>query len=179
MKSDLLASMALTFFTTAIFSVGGLSAMLPEIHRQVVEVHGWLGNEAFATAFALSQIAPGPNILMMTMLGWRIAGWAGLAVATIATVVPTSVLSLIAGRAENRIAHTRWYALTKRAFPPLVVGLICASALVTAQAAIDSWLGYGLMAGVAVFIALTRHNPLLPLSIATVIGVIAARLGWF
>jgi chromate transporter len=62
MKTDLLLAMGLTFFTTAIFSVGGISAMIPEVHRQVVEVHGWLGNDTFASAFALSQIAPGPNI---------------------------------------------------------------------------------------------------------------------
>jgi hypothetical protein len=73
MKTDLLFALGLTFFTTAIFSVGGISAMIPEVHRQVVEVHGWLGNESFATAFALSQIAPGPNILMMSMLGWCLA----------------------------------------------------------------------------------------------------------
>lgn len=179
MKADLLGSMALAFFTTAIFSVGGISAMIPEIHRQVVETHGWLGNDSFASAFALSQIAPGPNILLMTMLGWRIAGWSGLAVATLATILPTSALSLIAGRAENRISHARWYALTKQSFPPLVVGLICASALVTAQAAVDQWLGYVLVGGVAVFVATSRRNPLVPLSVATVIGVIAARLGYF
>jgi chromate transporter len=142
-------------------------------------VHGWLSNDSFASAFALSQIAPGPNILMMTMLGWRIAGWGGLIVATLATIVPTSALSLVAGRAESRIEHARWYAITKRSFPPLVVGLICASALVTAQAAIDRWLGIVFAGFVAVFIATRRSNPLLPLAIVTVAGVIAGRLGFF
>src|SRR4051794_25344851 len=115
MKNDLLVAMGLSFFTTAIFSVGGISAMIPEVHRQVVEIHGWLGNDSFASAFALSQTAPGPNILLMTMPGWRIAGWSGLAVATLATILPTSALALVAGRAENRISHARWYGLTKRA----------------------------------------------------------------
>lgn len=179
MKTDLLVAVGVSFFTTALVSVGGLSAMIPEIHRQIVDVHQWMTNDTFASAFAISQIAPGPNILMMSIFGWRIAGFAGLVVATLATIVPTSALALIAGRAENRIAHARWYALTKRAFPPLVVGLICASALVTGEAAIDRWLGYVLMAGVAVFVATKRANPLVPLSIATVIGVIASRFGYF
>ena len=81
-NDDLLWAMALTFFTTAIFSFGGIATMIPEIHRQAVDIRGWLGNDDFATAFALSQIAPGPNILLMSMIGWRVAGWAGLAVAT-------------------------------------------------------------------------------------------------
>jgi hypothetical protein len=86
---------------------------------------------------------------------------------------------LIAGRAENRISHSRWYSLMKRSFPPLVVGLICASALVTAQAAIDRWFGYVLTLGVAVFVAVSRKNPLVPLSVATLAGIIAGRLGYF
>lgn len=179
MKGDVLWGLALTFFTTAIFSVGGISTMIPEIHRQVVETHGWLNNDAFASAFALSQVAPGPNILLMTILGWRIAGWSGMAVATIATILPTSAIALAAGRAEARIAHARWYALTKRSFPPLVVGLICASALVTAQASIDSVLGVLITAGVAIFVATLRANPLVPLAIATAVGILAARLGYY
>ncbi len=108
-NDDLLWAMALTFFTTAIFSFGGIATMIPEIHRQAVDIRGWLGNDDFATAFALSQIAPGPNILLMSMIGWRVAGWAGLAVATLATIVPTSLIALLAGRGEARIANTRWY----------------------------------------------------------------------
>jgi chromate transporter len=178
-KNDVLWAMGLTFFTTALFSVGGISAMIPEIHRQAVEVQHWMGDDQFAQAFALSQVAPGPNILLMTLLGWRVAGWPGLAVATLATILPTSAIALMAGRGEKRLAHARWYMMTKRSLPPLVVGLICASALVTAQAAIHHWLGIVLAAGVAIHVALARTNPLVPLSVATLIGVVAARFGYF
>jgi chromate transporter len=179
MKDDILWQLGFAFLFTAIISVGGISTMIPEIHRQIVETRGWMTNEQFATAFAISQVAPGPNILMMTMMGWRIAGWAGLTVATLATIIPTSIIALMAGRAEERIEHARWYAMTKRALPPLVVGLICASALITAQAAITDWLGVVLAAGVALFMATTRSNPLVPLSVAVVIGIVAARFGYF
>lgn len=179
MKDDQLFAIALTFFTTAIFSVGGISTMIPEIHRQVVEVHGWLGNDQFATAFALSQIAPGPNILLMTMAGWRIAGWSGLAVATLATILPTSLIALMAGRGEGRLANARWYAMSKRALPPLVVGLIMASGMVTAQATVSDLVGVLITAGVAAHITLARTNPLIPLAVAVLVGILAARLGFF
>ena len=179
MKSDILWPMALTFFTTALFSVGGISAMIPEIHRSAVDVHRWMTDEQFAAAFALSQIAPGPNILLMTLIGWRVAGLSGLIVATLATILPTSALSLMAGRGEKRLQHARWYAMTKRSLPPLVVGLICASALVTAQAAIHEWLGVALAVGVAIHVAVSRTNPLVPLSVAVMVGVIAGRLGFY
>ncbi len=178
-NDDLLWAMALTFFTTAIFSFGGIATMIPEIHRQAVDIRGWLGNDDFATAFALSQIAPGPNILLMSMIGWRVAGWAGLAVATLATIVPTSLIALLAGRGEARIANTRWYMIAKRALPPIVVGLILSSGVVTGHAAIDHWLGVAIAGGVAIHIALSRTNPLIPLGIGTAIGIAAARLGFF
>ena len=36
--------------------------------------------------------------MILSLVGWRLAGVAGLAVATAATVIPTSVLALAAGR---------------------------------------------------------------------------------
>ena len=85
MNWDVVLLMAHNFAKIAIVSVGGISVMIPEIHRQVVEVDAWMTNAQFASAFALSQVAPGPNILLMSLVGWRVAGFAGMAVATAAT----------------------------------------------------------------------------------------------
>ena len=178
MKTDVLMTVAATFAVTALVSVGGIAAMIPEIHRQSVEVHGWMNDAQFATTFAISQIAPGPNILLMSLVGWRVAGFAGLIVTTLATVIPTSLVALIAHRAEVRLSKANWYALTRRSIPPIVVGLIVASALVTARAAITNYLGVAIALGVALQVTLTRTNPLIPLFVAIVIGIIAGRFGY-
>jgi chromate transporter len=178
MKIDILVTMATTFATTAIVSVGGIQSMIPEIHRQAVDVYGWMDNAQFATTFAISQIAPGPNILIMSLMGWRIAGFVGLIVATLATIMPTSLLALAAHRAEARLLHAHWYAVTRRSLPPIIVGLIVASALVTAKAAITAPMGIVIACGVALYVTLTRTNPLIPLSIAVVCGIVAGRLGF-
>ena len=49
MNQNVLVTMALTFATTALVSVGGIAAMIPEIHRQVVGVYGWMDDAQFAT----------------------------------------------------------------------------------------------------------------------------------
>ena len=41
------------------------------------------------------------------------------------------------------------------------------------------WFGYVLTLGVALFVAVSRKNPLVPLSVATLAGIIAGRLGYF
>jgi chromate transporter len=177
MTGSALLAMALTFATAAIVSIGGIAAMIPEIHRQAVDVYHWMDNAQFATTFAISQIAPGPNILFMSLIGYRVQGFAGLAVATLATVLPTSLIALIAGRLEEKLLHARWYSISRRSLPPIVVGLILASGMITAQAAITGRAGLLIAVGVAVTVATTRTNPLLPLGAAIVIGVFAGRLG--
>ena len=178
MKTDVLMTLAATFAVTALVSVGGIAAMIPEIHRQSVEVYGWMNDAQFATTFAISQIAPGPNILLMSLVGWRVAGLAGLIVTTLATVIPTSLVALAAHRAEVRLSKANWYAITRRSIPPIVVGLIVASAVVTARAAITNTLGVAIALGVALHVTLTRTNPLIPLFIAIAVGVIAGRFGF-
>jgi chromate transporter len=173
----LLVTMAETFSSAAIVSFGGIAAMIPEIHRQAVDVYQWMDNAQFATTFAISQIAPGPNILLMSLIGYRVQGLAGLFVATSATVVPTSLLALAAGRLENRLSHARWYAVSRRSLPPIVVGLIAASGAITATAAISNVVGAIIAATVAATVASTRMNPLIPLSAAIAVGIIAERLG--
>ncbi len=178
MSQNVLVTMALTFATTALVSVGGIAAMIPEIHRQAVGVYGWMNDAEFATTFAISQIAPGPNILLMSLIGWRVAGFAGLMVATLSTVIPTSLVALAAHRAETRLKRANWYAVTRRSLPPIVVGLIVASATVTGRAAITGPLGVAIAVGVALHVTLTKTNPLAPLFVAIAVGVIAGRLGY-
>ena len=106
------------------------------------------------------------------------AGFAGLIVATLSTVIPTEFVALAAHRAETRLKRANWYAVTRRSLPPIVVGLIVASAAVTGRAAISSYLGVAIALGVALHITLTKSNPLVPLFGAIVVGVIAGRLGY-
>ena len=161
MNWDVLLLMAHNFAKIAIVSVGGISVMIPEIHRQVVEVDAWMTNAQFASAFALSQVAPGPNILLMSLVGWRVAGFAGMAVATAATIIPTSILSVLASRLESQLTHAKWYSVTRKSLPPLIVGLIFSSGIVTAKATGLDTLGFIIVAFVAIYFYFYKSNPLI------------------
>lgn len=95
--SGSLRALATTFAALSLVSIGGPTATLPEIHRQVVSVLGWMDDQTFAHLFAISQIAPGPNILVVSLIGWQVAGFAGLMVATLASLAPSSLLAFGAG----------------------------------------------------------------------------------
>ncbi|HKU96204.1 MAG TPA: chromate transporter [Vineibacter sp.] len=177
MKDDLLLQVALTFASLSLVSIGGANVVVPEIHRQVVEQFAWMDDATFASLFAIAQAAPGPNVLLVSLVGWHVAGAAGLGVATIAILLPSGVLAFAAGRLITRWADTRWVAIAKAGMVPVAVGLILASGVVMARAADHDALGVAITAATALFVLQSDRNPLWALAIAMVVGVGAARLG--
>ncbi len=86
MKPGLLSQLATTFGALSLLSIGGANATLPEVHRQVVDHLHWMNDETFAKLVAIGQTAPGPNVLVISMIGWHMAGVLGMAVATVAII---------------------------------------------------------------------------------------------
>jgi chromate transporter len=119
----LLVQLARVFSMLSLVSIGGANATLPEIRRQVVEVRGWMTNAAFADVFAISHAAPGPNIIMVSLIGWQLAGLAGLLVTTLAIMVPSCTLAFVISRGLTRWADHHWIALLKAALVPVALGL--------------------------------------------------------
>jgi chromate transport protein ChrA len=57
------------------------------------DVHGWMSDAHFAQLFALAQAAPGPNIIVVGLIGWHVAGLAGMVVAMLAATGPSGLLA--------------------------------------------------------------------------------------
>jgi chromate transporter len=124
----------------------------------------------FADAFAISQLSPGPNVLIVTLIGYAVAGVAGALGATVAMCVPTAVLAYVVSRRLSRSGASRWPAVIQTALVPLSIGLMAASGLIVAQAADRNWLAVLLTVIVAVLAAATRLNPLWLLLAGAVLG---------
>ena len=86
-------SLAFRFGLMSLFAVGGANAAIPEMHRIAVDVQHWMTDTQFADVFAIAQLSPGPNVLIVTLIGYTVAGVAGALVATLAMCVPTAVLA--------------------------------------------------------------------------------------
>ena len=78
-----LFSLAFIFLQLSFLALGGGNAIIPELQRQVVDVHHWMTSREFSELFALAQAAPGPNMMITSLVGWRVAGIAGLLVSTV------------------------------------------------------------------------------------------------
>ena len=129
----------LTVFTQLSFvAIGGVNAIVPEVQRQVVDRHGWMTAQEFAALYALAQAAPGPNMLVSTLVGWRVAGLPGAALATFGMVGPSSALAYIASGAWHRFRARAWRRLVQAGLTPITVGLVAAgAALLTRSTSVD------------------------------------------
>ena len=89
-------ALAQIFTQLSVLAFGGGNTILPEMQRQVVDVHGWMTAADFSALFALGQAAPGPNLMVVTLVGWHVAGWSGMLVTTLAKFGPSSIITVIA-----------------------------------------------------------------------------------
>jgi chromate transporter len=144
----------------SLFALGGANAAIPELHRIAVEVNHWLTDRQFADIYAISQLSPGPNVLIVTLIGYAVAGFGGALVATLAMCVPTAALAYCVSRWLSRPGKSRWPSIIQAALVPLSIGLMAASALIVAQAADRSWAAVVLTLAVAAVAYATRFNPL-------------------
>jgi chromate transporter len=154
-----LFSIALTFSWLSLFAVGGAAAAIPEIHRIAVDLNHWMTDTQFADAYAISQLSPGPNVLIVSLMGYQVAGIAGALVATVAMCGPTAAMAYTVSRLLHRAGSSPWPALIQKALVPVSIGLMAASGLVVAVAADGSVVAALLTLAAAVIAAITRVNP--------------------
>jgi chromate transporter len=163
-------TLALTFGVMSLFAVGGANSAVPEMHRVAVDVHHWLTDKQFADVFAISQLSPGPNVLIVTLIGYAVAGLGGALVATLAMCLPTALLAYGVSRFLGRRSHARWPAIVQAALVPLSIGLMAASGLVLGLASDRTWVAALVTVGAAVLASLTRLNPLWLLATGGLLG---------
>lgn len=172
MRDDggILLTLAANFALLSLFAIGGANAAVPEIHRLAVELQHWMTDRQFADLFAISQMAPGPNVIIVTLIGYQAAGIAGAAVATMAMCGPTCVLTFFVARIWDRFRTARWRVAIQAGLVPVSVGLIAASAWVLALAAGQSYFALAITAVTAVIGFFTRLNPLWLFAAAGTLG---------
>lgn len=169
-RSDLTA-LSLHFLLLWFISVGGPSAILPDIHRYVVEVHQLLTSREFAEIYTVAQVAPGPNVMYVTLLGWHLAGWAGAAATTLPLLVPATTLTLLVGHLNERYPNAPIGRAIRRGLMPITVGLMFASATILMRAVNHDWRGY-LITLVTVAVVLRKPwNPLWLLGAGAAAGI--------
>ncbi|MGQ3027183.1 MAG: chromate transporter [Ferrovibrionaceae bacterium] len=168
-----LAQLFWQFAFLSLMAIGGANSIIAEIHRQVVDVQHWLSAQQFAAVFALAQAAPGPNVLVVSLIGWEVAGLAGALVATAGMCGPSCVLAYLAYRGWARYGTRPWAVAIQAGLTPITVGLLFSTGLLLATGGDNAWAGVAIAGFTAAVVLKSRINPLWLLAGAALVGIAA------
>ena len=165
-----LTDLLLLFGRLSLLMFGGGPTILPEMQRQVIEVHGWVTAREFAALFALAQASPGPNMLIVALIGWRVAGVAGALVAFGGLCAPSSILTYFASALWDRFRDKPWRRVIQRGLVPVTTGLIAAGAVMLAVTASTGWRTALVTLAATIVLTMTRTHPMLVLAGGAILG---------
>jgi chromate transporter len=168
--NDNLFTLAWTFGLMSLFAIGGALSAIPEMHRVAVDVNHWMSDRQFADMVAIAQLSPGPNVLVVTLIGFHVAGATGGLVATLAMCGPTAVVAYVVSRTFERSRNAQWPQLIQSALVPVSIGLMGASATILGLSVGQSWVAVVLVVASALVTLLTRLHPLLMLGVGGCLG---------
>jgi len=168
----MLLELTLYFMLLSLISVGGMPSVLPELQRYVVDVKGWIMPEEFMQIFAVGQAAPGPNVLIASLIGWKVAGLGGALLALAAMCGPAAVLAWWVADLWERFKDSPWRKAVQRAIAPIVVGLILSGGFILATPGAPDWRLWAIAVASAAGMLLSRINPLWLLAAGGVLGAV-------
>jgi chromate transporter len=168
----ILLELAWRFALVSAIAFGGATAVIPEMHRFLVERNHWIDDTTFASLFAISQASPGPNVLFVALFGWQVAGLAGAIVSTLAMCGPSSVVALAFEHYTGAHRDARWMTTIRRALAPLTIGLLMATGATLAQGTDHSIAAIALTIGTVAVGLRTKFNPLWAIAAGAIIGAL-------
>ena len=169
-----LAALFAHFMLLSLLAVGGAIATAPDMHRFVVADRGWLSDAQFSASIALAQAAPGPNVLFVAVIGWNIAGLAGVVATLAGNLLPSTTLALSANRWGERHRQARALRAFKAGMAPLTLGLLLATGWILTEPTRDRWACAALVGGTVLLMLRTRLGPLWPIAAGALVGA----CGW-
>lgn len=105
-------------------SFGGGAATLYLIRRAVVDQQRWLSADEFTRSWAVCQIAPGINLLGLTILvGWHVGRVRGVLLALAGLLIPSVVLTILLTALYAQIQALGWVQAGMNGLIPATVGL--------------------------------------------------------
>ena len=168
------AQLFVHFAMLSLLAVGGAITTVPEMQRWVVEQRGWLDDAQFNGSIALAQAAPGPNVLFVAVIGFNVAGLAGVAATLGGSLLPSTLVALNFARWVEPRREAPGVRAFVQGLAPLTIGLLLSTGWLLAEPVGAEPLAWILVVATVSFMLRTRWSPLWPMAA----GAIAGALGW-
>lgn len=173
--TNTLLNLAWVFAMLSVVAIGGGSTILPEMKQLAVDHYHWVTAQQFKDVYSLGQVAPGPGMLYVSVIGYHAAGIPGALVATAAMFLPACILTYLAALAWDRFADNPWLKSIKAGLAPVTIGLMLSGTVSVGKLAING--AVTLIIGVVVTLLLlkTRLSPTLLVLLSGFVGWIFLR----
>lgn len=107
------------------FTFGGGFVIVTFMKRKFVDELHWIDEQEMLDLAALAQSSPGAIAVNAAILvGWRVAGFAGMLVAVTGTILPPMVILTVVSLFYAAFAENRYVALTLRGMQAGVAAVI-------------------------------------------------------
>ena len=167
-------------------SFGGGSSTLFLIRRAMVTERGWVDEDEFLRFWSLVQIAPGINLIAMSiLLGNRVGGAAGIAACVLGLLVPSAAITVLLTAVFSSVQSLPAVQAALRGIVPAAAGLSLALGLDMAkplfrrsrsEGRLSVATSLGIIAGCAVLLAALKVSVIILLFVSGLIGaVVMAR----
>jgi chromate transporter len=129
---------ALSMGKVDLLSFGGFGAF-PMMYAEVVRARGWLDERTFMDAMAMSQVTPGPFLLVSAFVGYQLKGMLGAVIGGIAVFAPSFLMVMAAIRMKDSVLSSDWAHKALAGVLAILSGLILAVAVSFAKAVDWQW----------------------------------------
>ena len=167
----------LWYFTKAGAVVFGSGlAIVPYLYGGVVEQYGWLNDQQFLDAVAVSMITPGPVVITVAFIGYLTAGPLGAVAAATGVFLPVYLAVVLGARWFHRVVRNVRVRTFVDGVTAAATGAIAGAVIVLGRRAIVdvTTLAIGVVALVLLHTAKRLPEPAVMLA-AGVVGVMIAR----
>jgi chromate transporter len=165
----------LHFTLLSLLAVGGAITTAPDMQRYLVAEQGWMSDAEFTAGVAIAQAAPGPNILFVAVMGWHVAGVAGMLATMLGIMGPSSLVALLVGRYRQRRAESRAMRAFTAGLTPLTLGLLLSTGWVLTAPTRNRWEAVVLVLATVVVSVRSRLSPVWLMAGGAVVGALALR----
>ncbi|OYY18432.1 MULTISPECIES: chromate transporter [unclassified Polynucleobacter] len=153
-----LLNLALSFSLLSLLAVGGGTAVLPEMQSLLSHQFG-IDHTQFVHIYSIGQLAPGPNMLMVLVIGYQLAGLLGAGIVLFSFFLPSSILCFYIGRLWNRFGESPWRRTIQNALEPISIGLMASGVYAVGKASIVDGITAALALVSFYLILRTKINP--------------------
>lgn len=161
-----------SFFKVGLMSIGGGYVMLPMIKEEVVDKRDWCTEEEVYEFYTLGQSLPGMiSVNTATLIGHKLKGYRGAAVATLGMVLPSLVIIMIVASFFRNIKDNVYVRGAFEAIRAAVVAIIGSAVVSMAKKNVENAFGVILVIVSFVLVYILGVSPLYIILGGLAIGV--------